>query len=87
MCRLDTTGTIKDYIYIAKISSKEKDYLRNVLALGDVISAWGGEESVQSIREIAPRGARIVEWGHKISFSYITKSKKSDANVLESPGL
>lgn len=83
MCRQDSTGTIKDYVYIAKISSKEKDYLKNILGLGDVISAWGGEESVQSIRELAPRGARIVEWGHKISFSYITKSKKSDTEVLK----
>ena len=83
MCRLDTTGTIKNYVYIAKISSKEKDYLKNILALGDVISAWGGEESVQSIRELAPRGARIVEWGHKISFSYITKAKKADVEVFK----
>lgn len=83
MCRLDTTNTIKDYVYIAKISSKEKDYLKSILGLADVISAWGGEESVQSIREIAPRGARIVEWGHKISFSYITNNKKSDAEVFK----
>lgn len=83
LCRLDTTGTIKDYVYIAKISSKEKDYLKSVLGLADVISAWGGEESVQSIREIAPRGARIVEWGHKISFSYITNAKKSDAEIFK----
>jgi phenylacetate-coenzyme A ligase PaaK-like adenylate-forming protein len=83
LCRLDTTGTIKDYVYIAKISSKEKDYLKNVLGLADVVSTWGGEESVQSIRELAPKGARIVEWGHKISFSYITQKKKNDKNILE----
>jgi phenylacetate-coenzyme A ligase PaaK-like adenylate-forming protein len=83
MCRLDSTNTIKDYVYVAKISSKEKDYLKNVLGLADVISAWGGEESVQSIREIAPRGVRIVEWGHKISFSYITQAKKNDGEVLK----
>ncbi|MBY0416040.1 MAG: hypothetical protein K2Q18_17850, partial [Bdellovibrionales bacterium] len=82
LCALDSTQTIKDYIYIAKISSREKDYLKQVLGLADVISAWGGEESVQSIRELAPRGVRIVEWGHKISFSYITQIKKEDPNVL-----
>lgn len=83
MCMQDTTNTIKDYVYIAKISSKEKDYLKSVLSLADVVSAWGGEESVQSIRELSPRGVRIVEWGHKISFSYITQSKKSDKEVLK----
>lgn len=83
LCKLDTTGTIKDYVYVAKISSKEKDYLKNVLSLADVISVWGGEESVQSVKEISPRGARIVEWGHKISFSYIAKSKKQDSEVYK----
>ncbi|MBC7714699.1 MAG: hypothetical protein H7177_15240 [Rhizobacter sp.] len=82
-CRLDTTSSLKDYIYIAKISSKQKEYLKSFLSIADVISAWGGEESVQSIREIAPRGARIVEWGHKISFSYITQSQKNNAEVYK----
>ncbi len=82
MCKLDSTKTMKDYIFIAKISSSQKDYLKSILSLGNVISAWGGEESVQSIRELSPRGARIVEWGHKISFSYITKSQSTDADVF-----
>lgn len=83
LCRLDTTDVIKDYVYIAKISSKQKDYLKSVLGIADVISAWGGEESVQSIKEIAPRGTRIVEWGHKISFSYITRSQKDNDEVYK----
>ena len=83
MCKFDSTETIKNYIFIAKISSKEKDYLKSILALGNVISAWGGEESVQSIRELSPRGARIVEWGHKISFSYISKFKSCEAEVFQ----
>lgn len=82
LCNLDSTGSLKDYVFIAKISSKEKTYLKNVLSLADVVSTWGGEESVQSIRELAPKGARIVEWGHKISFSYIAQSKKADESVL-----
>lgn len=84
LCRLDTTNTIKDYVYIAKISSKQKEYLKSVLGIADVISAWGGEESVQSIKEMSPRGARIVEWGHKISFSYITQSQKNNPEVYKS---
>jgi phenylacetate-coenzyme A ligase PaaK-like adenylate-forming protein len=83
MCRLDTTQTIKDYVYIAKISSKQKEYLKSILGIADVISAWGGEESIQSIREMSPRGVRIVEWGHKISFSYITQSQKNNPEVYK----
>ena len=39
ICKLDTTKTIKDYIFVAKINSKEKDYLKSILALANVISA------------------------------------------------
>jgi phenylacetate-coenzyme A ligase PaaK-like adenylate-forming protein len=83
LCRLDTTNTLKDYVFIAKLSSKEKDYLKDILSVADVISAWGGEESIQSIRDMSPKNVRIVEWGHKISFSYITLSKKMDKDVFE----
>ncbi len=82
LCSLDLTGTLKDYVYIAKISSKEKDSLKKILSLADVVSAWGGEESVQSIRELTPRGVRVVEWGHKISFSYITQNKKKSEEAI-----
>lgn len=83
LCKHDSTETLKDYVYVAKISSKEKDYLKNVLSLADVVSVWGGEESVQSVKEISPRGVRIVEWGHKISFSYITQARKDDTDTFK----
>lgn len=82
LCRIDTTSSLKNYLCIAKISSKEKNELKLLLSVADVVSAWGGEESVQSVREMSPKGARIVEWGHKISFSYITEKKKNDKNVF-----
>ncbi len=81
LCKLDESGTLKNYLIIAKISSKNKDDLRCLLSVADVISVWGGEESVHSIREMAPKGARLVEWGHKISFSFISASKKDDSDV------
>jgi phenylacetate-coenzyme A ligase PaaK-like adenylate-forming protein/uncharacterized protein YrzB (UPF0473 family) len=83
LIQLDSTQTIKNYVYVAKISSKDKEDLKALLSLADVISAWGGEESVQSIKEIAPRGARIVEWGHKISFSFVTEKASRDENLFE----
>lgn len=75
LCRLDFSNTIKNYIYIAQVNSQEKDFLKELLDLADIISVWGGEESVASIKEIAPKEARIVEWGHKISFAYVTRSQ------------
>ena len=80
----DSTNSLKNYIFVAKVSSKDKTDLVKLLSLADVISVWGGEESVQAVKEIAPKGVRIVEWGHKISFSFISKSKKADKQTFES---
>ncbi|MDO9181596.1 MAG: acyl-CoA reductase [Bacteriovorax sp.] len=78
LCAIDKSGTLKNYVYIAKISSRDQIFLGNLLSIADVISAWGSEESIKSIKAMAPSRARIVEWGHKISFAYVSKLKSFD---------
>lgn len=83
LCELDSSQIFKDYIYIGKVSSSDKDYLRDLLSVADVVSAWGNEESIKSLREISPARARIVEWGHKISFAYVSKSTADNSEMLK----
>lgn len=83
LCAMDTTQTFKNYIYIGKVSSSEKKYLSDLLSIADVISAWGSEESIKSLREMAPSRARIVEWGHKISFAYVTQSTSNNTEMFK----
>lgn len=84
LIRYDSTQTLKNYIYIGKISSSQKNELKDLLSVADVVSAWGNEESIKSIRDLSPASARIVEWGHKISFAYITHSMRNDEDMLTS---
>lgn len=83
LSQMDTSGTIKNYVCIGKISSQNQADLKDLLSVADVVSVWGGEESVQSIREIAPKRARVVEWGHKISFSFVSEKMKMDPSVYD----
>jgi phenylacetate-coenzyme A ligase PaaK-like adenylate-forming protein len=83
LCTLDSSNTFKDYIYIGKVSSAEKNYLKDLLSIADVVSAWGNEESIKSLREMAPGKARIVEWGHKISFAYVSKATAQNEDMLK----
>ncbi len=82
LCALDETHTLKNYITIGKIPSSDKKYLSDFLSVADVLSAWGGEESIKSLREMAPSRARIVEWGHKISFAYVSASTAANEEML-----
>jgi phenylacetate-coenzyme A ligase PaaK-like adenylate-forming protein len=80
----DSTQALSSYIAIAKISSKDQKYLSDVLSIADVISAWGNEESLKSLKNLAPSHARFIEWGHKISFSYVSQNSLDDEEMFKS---
>lgn len=82
LCQNDVSQKIASYIYIFQISSKDKTRIEKLLSFADAISVWGNEESVKAVKEKAPQNARIIDWGHKISFSLF--SKKYEAADLES---
>jgi phenylacetate-coenzyme A ligase PaaK-like adenylate-forming protein/acyl-CoA reductase-like NAD-dependent aldehyde dehydrogenase len=83
LARCDASGTLARFIVAARISSRRKDLLERVFAAADGIAAWGGEEAVREIRRLAPSSARVVEWGHKISFVYLAKGMLGDEAALE----
>jgi phenylacetate-coenzyme A ligase PaaK-like adenylate-forming protein len=83
----DPTGTLKTLVVIARFSSRNQSWLERLFSAADGIAAWGGEEAVQSVKKLAPSATRVIEWGHKISFVYLTEErmiagKENDA-VLE----
>ena len=79
----DTTGILKNFIYAFKISSHQAGLLQKLFNLANGIAAWGGEESVASVKKMTPPAVKIIDWGHKISFSYVAKSHKKDRPSLE----
>ena len=79
----DETGHLKSFVYAFQISSKEESLLKNLYQVANGIAAWGGEESVAAVKNLAAPSVRIIDWGHKISFSYVAKSKKDDKASLK----
>lgn len=69
----DATGTLKHFVYLFEISSKEQERIQSLIDQADLVTVWGGEEAVKSIRAMCPPGVRVVDWGHKISFAYIAE--------------
>ncbi len=79
----DETGLLKSFVYAFQISSKENGLLAKLYQVANGIAAWGGEESVAAVKKMAAPSVRIIDWGHKISFSYVAKSKIEDSKSLE----
>lgn len=65
---------LAEYIYVFELSSTELSSIRRLAKLADAIVVWGGDEAVNSIRAMASPNTRVIEWGHKLSFAYVTKA-------------
>jgi phenylacetate-coenzyme A ligase PaaK-like adenylate-forming protein len=81
--RHSQTGRWKNRISLVNISSKEKPILEKLYAHADGVVVWGGEESINEIKKSVPSSARFIDWGHKISFSYFTKSLWQQPGAVE----
>lgn len=64
---------LKPYIYVFDIPSSQTNRLEKLASLADGIVVWGGDEAVSAVRRLAPPGTKLIEWGHKTSFAYITE--------------
>ena len=60
------------YIYVFDPPSSDLPAMKAMASLADAVVIWGGDEAVKAVRRLAPPGVRIIEWGHRISFAYVT---------------
>ncbi len=71
LCEIDES--LRPYFYVFPLSSKDKELLKIMFSLCNTVAVWGSDSAVAGVRELAPAGVNIVEWGNRISFSYFTK--------------
>ncbi|HAZ11609.1 MAG: hypothetical protein A2X86_17955 [Bdellovibrionales bacterium GWA2_49_15] len=57
--------------------------IQEVMGLADGVSAWGGDQALESIRATVPQGVRFIPWGHKISFAVIDRASGNNLQVLQ----
>lgn len=77
------TQSFKSKLIVAKISSQDKDSLKALFNEADAVVAWGGEEAISEIRALCPSKVKFIEWGHRISFAYVSQSSKADKSFIK----
>ncbi|GHC34435.1 acyl-CoA reductase [Streptomyces cinnamoneus] len=82
LAALDPTGAIAERVIVLRFSSSRQDWLRLMCAPADAVAVWGGEAAVEGVAAHVPPGCRLVEWGHKISFAYLTPDAWHDGRTL-----
>lgn len=63
---------LSDYIYVFDTPSTDIHGMRKMAGLADGISVWGGDEAIMAVRRLVSPSAKLIEWGHKLSFVYIS---------------
>ena len=64
---------LAEYIYVFDYSSNDIVHMEKLISAADAIVVWGGREAVTALRKLVPPNIRIIEWGHKVSFAYVTR--------------
>lgn len=78
---------LKDYIYVFDTSSSDIQGMRKMAELSNAISVWGSDMAIEAVRGLAPTGAKIIEWGQKLGFCYVTKLDEVEDADRELEGL
>ncbi len=60
------------FLWAFDLPSSDAASLKRLAALADGVVTWGGDGAVEAMRRLAPPGCRLIEWGHRLSFAYLS---------------
>jgi len=63
---------LRDFVYVFDVPSTDLNSLREFARISDGIVVWGGDDAVTAARQLASPDTKIISWGHKLSFAYIS---------------
>lgn len=69
------------FIYVFDTPSSDVSAMKKMAEISDGIIVWGGDAAVNAVRALAPTGAKLIEWGHKLGFAYISGYENKDAEL------
>ncbi len=73
---------LNDYIYVFDTPSTDIDAMKKMALISDGISVWGGDTAVTAVRALAPPGVKLIEWGHKLGFCYVSGYSENELSGL-----
>lgn len=74
---------LRDYVYIFDTPSDDITAIKKMAAVADGIAVWGSDEAVSAVRRFAPTGCRLIEWGHRLGFAYISGYENKEQELTE----
>lgn len=79
----DSSGTLAPRLFACRISSSKQGLLSEILTQADGVIVWGDEGAISGVKALAPKAARFIDWGPKISFAYFADDSIADEAAIE----
>lgn len=80
---IHTQPRLKNFIYVFDTPSNDLPALQTMADMADGIVVWGGDEAVRTARSLAAPGAKLIEWGHRLSFAYLSGHWRENQAALQ----
>jgi phenylacetate-CoA ligase len=75
LLQCDPSGQLRHFLAVLPVKTA---HIGRLCRLANGVSAWGAEATLQDIRRQIPPGCRWIDWGHRISFVYLTPDAVGD---------
>jgi hypothetical protein len=69
--------SLKRYISVFDLPSADVDAIRQLLDVSNGVAVWGSDFAVSGIRALARPNLQLIEWGHRLSMSCVTRRGES----------
>ncbi len=80
---LEIESSLAEFLYVFDTPSTDLDAMCAMARMSDGVVVWGGDEAVAAVRRFAPPGIRLIEWGHKLSFAYLSGLEEMEEKALD----
>lgn len=74
----DISGKLAGFVAVLPVDTS---LIPQLCSQADGVSAWGGELALKAIRQHLPAGCRWIDWGHRISFAYLSPDAASPSAI------
>ncbi|AZZ76525.1 long-chain-fatty-acyl-CoA reductase [Pseudomonas sp. RU47] len=74
LVQCDPSDQLRYHVAVLPVATEQ---IGRLCKMANGVSAWGGEAALQAIRQQLPPGCRWIDWGHRISFAYLTPDAAS----------
>ena len=64
--------SLRSRVHVFDFRAEETQKLKALAALSDAVVLWGSDEAVQAIRTHALPQTKLIEWGPRLSFAYVS---------------